>query len=419
MFSMRIDIIRKELDRRYCEIQGVGDHASEGNKFLFFLLTTPGIREFIINLAKSKDRFKNSDEYNRIKNEIISSIKEIVEIIRDGGFENGQFIDGLPNHFQLPTPDLKDSRLSFNQYIECLRNFENYFDQVVISVSEPILGSINHIFNVANDNKWRYDKIKYKTVYNILSTSYDRLTAHLGFRFQYEGAESVVNLLSVFFRSHLGYLVDLTPHDFGNEVEKACNRRNENCTMNIFLSSLSIEDYKTLYHAVDKFLMTSKSKSALIARLKTYCILIKRSLFQKERVNEAEISKIVEEFIFNYGYFPVVNPKMGSSIPDILVEPSINIRWDNSVLIELKQYINNNCTIGKLNKAIAQSKNYLSIVRGLKPEIDDMVYLLIFYGGDYLLDIDDKYRDPKVNIEFIYVGKNPPSKLKGPKTLGE
>jgi len=185
----------------------------------------------------------------------------------------------------------------------------------------------------------------------------------------------------------------------------------------------TIDRCRNVYHAVDKFLSSSKSKSFLIDRLLTYCRWIKKKDFPnpKDKDRESKVSKIVEEFLFNHGYFPLVDPKVGTSVPDILSVPGINVRWDNSVLIELKQSIGTSYTYSELAENITQAKQYLSLVRSAKPDIVDTVYLLVFYDGETPLEVEKSLRDDcereSVRIELVYVGDKTPSKMGTPKIL--
>jgi len=245
------------------------------------------------------------------------------------------------------------------------------------------------------------------------------LIAFLRRKAEYDGADSLINLLPVYLLSETTYLSTLKDNDFGDVVRQTIERHRisppdvENFD--------TIQDCKNLYHAIDKFLMSSESKSFLIYRLLTYCRWIKKEDFPKPDTDNKErrISKILEEFLFNHGYFPLVNFKMGKSIPDILSAPSIDLRWDNSVLIELKQIIGKTSyTPSDLITDIGQAQDYLSDVKGVNPGIVDTVYLLIFYDGKTRQTIPESVNVPdNVRIEFVYVGGESPSELRSPKIL--
>jgi len=413
---MRIDIIRKELVRRFKNIWDLRDSneiviREEVNKLIYFLLSTEGIREFIIDLMKFHEKFKKTDEFNKIKINIIGCVQEIVKIIEESKFTDKGVEINLRNHFDLKGQD----NLPLDEYVECLKHFDKYFDDSINELSGMLGSGIANIFGVAKDKGWSYDSIKYQSAYDNLIMWYEKLKAHLKLRFQYEGAESALRLLTIFFHSQYRYLVDIDEKHLGNDLKEAIERFRVNAHVDPIET---VKDCEELNHAVDKFLTTSKSKSFLIDRLLTYCKWIRKEDFPKSNKEnrELKISRVVEEFLFNNGYFPLVNFKMGKSIPDILSAPGIDLRWDNSVLIELKQIIGKTSySPSDIETDIGQAQDYLSDVKGVNPDIVDTVYLLIFYDGKIRRTIPKSIDVPdNVRVEFVYVGEETPSKLKAP-----
>lgn len=430
MFNMRIDVIRKELERRFNRIFSLKDSSemavrNEVCKLFYFLLSTDGLRDFVLDLSRYNEKFRISKEYNLLKSNIIAFIKKIAVLIEESNFIsiNQEIENKLPNpsiplfnHFGIQNPAVDRDHLSFNQYVDCLKTFDKYFEESINNLGS-ILGTIGSIFSFADDQGWQYDHGKYHEIYDRnLLIGLEKFQANLGLRSHYEGVDSVIKLLAIYFHSQYRHLVDIKDSDLGIELHQELDRFRLNAHINVIDT---IADYEALYHAVDKYLMTGKSKNALIERLKTYCMWFKLEEFWREGIKEEDISKIIEEYIFSLGYYPIVNPRTGRSIYDILAEPGENLRWDNSVLIELKQRIGKSYSDKQFRADVGQARDYLSIVKGVKPDVADSVYLLIFYAGNARYVLDKSFSDDNVQVEFIYVGEKTPSKLKDGKIFGK
>jgi len=425
MFNMRIDIVRKEMERRFREIEEAQDNSGVTEKqapeFIYFLLTNEITKPFIIDLARYFDKFKMTERYNQIKSVITSSIINLYHLMENAKIVvDGKFDQKFQDHFKsfrnlfnyIDLPKIQERPLSSERFLDGLREIEKHFDRLICDASNlsGIFGNLNSIFQNAKDWNYTYDISKYKAEYDKLDKCIGEMKAYLRTKYQYEGAEATIYLLSIFFKSQYTYLVDLKPEEFG---ERVANESEESTLWRERNDPNTRKYTKQLYHAVDNYLSTSKSKNALIERLITYCTWIKRDSIKelKGKQKEQKISQIVEEFIFNYGYFPLVNFKMGKSIPDILSVGGIG--WQDSVLIELKQCIGKKYPDAQLPKDIGQAQAYLTQVKGVNPDVADVVYLLVFYDGDEGLIYNESDNSPKdVIVEFIYVGDKSPSKLK-------
>jgi len=437
MFNMRIDIIRKELDRRFKEVeelqpqQATDEQIEEAcNRFLHFLLTEPFIKPYILDLSNFKEHFIKSNPFKQIRGKIIEAVKTIIAEIDKASIIDQDFNDkfkerhdvlfivnihafNFTRHPSIPNPE---------QYIEELRSIDSYPDQNAVEGLGIILEKFDIVFRIATELSKQYDKVKIDNNIQYLVDCNEKYKAHVRTKASYDGASSLNKLLLPYLVSDYKILSGVEPSDFGKEVIIGGGPYQEK----IFGTSAGpefIDHCRNVYHAVDKFLSTSKSKSFLIDRLLTYCRWIKKEDFPKpkDKDRELRISKIVEEFLFNHGYFPLINFKMGKSIPDILSAPGTNVRWDNSILIELKQSIGTPYTYSELTKNIVQAKQYLSLVKGAKSDIVDIVYLLVFYDGNTPLEVEKSLRDEcekkNIRIELIYVGDKTPSTLGAPKML--
>jgi hypothetical protein len=430
MFNMRVDIVRKEMERRFKDVENIKNLVADviGHKkiedavsvFLYSLLVEPITRDFLIGLSKYEEYFLSSDKYKRIIAEVVSSINIIIseiekvnfaKLYEDKGRKFGDIIGS-------PDPSISSGQLSLTEYLQALKNINKHED----CITNGLRGIINdiyiiHEFAFENIDNWN-NKLVQRSI-NCLISNRDKLEAHLKYEAEYNGAVSLSNLLCLFMRSRYLILSGLNPNSFGKNL--TVNYINaEKIRSNPSLGSYYFEECRNVYHAVDKFLSTSQSKSVLINRLITYCTWIKRESFQQLKGTEKEkqISPIIEEFIFNSGYFPLVHfemgkSKTGKSIPDILAMGTNS--WQDSILIELKQHIGQkkNYSERELHDGIGQAQFYLSQVKGLKPDVADVVYLLVFYDGNEGLIYKESENSPKdVIVEFIYVGDIPPSKLK-------
>ena len=239
------------------------------------------------------------------------------------------------------------------------------------------------------------------------------MVAYVRVKADYDGAISLNDILLYYLISPYKILSGVRSEEFGDGVTKAIPAAE---IVGVSTDPGTIDHCRNVYHAVDKFLSTSRSKGFLIDRLITYCTWIKRKDFPKpeEENKERKISTIVEEFVFNQGYFPIVRFEVGKGEPDILAAPGVDLRWDNSILIELKQIIGGRSySPTKLKDDIGQAQDYLKIVRGIKQDIVDVVHLLIFYDGKTRRTVHKSLDVPdNVRVEFVYVGEESPSKLK-------
>lgn len=431
MFNMRIDVVRQELERRFRDVEklkGLDDKLMEesSNRFIHFLLTESAIRPFIIELTRYDESFLNSDGYNQIVDLSITSINNIIAQIDKANFIDQGFKEKfetrfglLGNFLELPNPDTNDEYMSVDQFLAILRNAD-VNKNLILNGLESTKETILNIFTIAGNIADSCDQDLIKQSYGQLDHCINVSVAYIKYKAQYIGAVALQDLLLRYSLTPYIYLSDLDLKVISSSLEK---RKVSLQIIGMGTSGFGdiIDNCRQVYHAVDKYLMTGKSKSALINRLKTYCTWFKLEEFWKDGIKESDISKIIEEYIFSLGYYPIVNARAGRSIYDILADTGENLHWDNSVLIELKQYIGdkNNCTESSIKKDIAQAQSYLSTVKSHKHDLDDMVYLLVFYDGDTLLDIHDSLRVPNVQVEFIYVGKNTPSKLKQTIMLGQ
>lgn len=424
MMNLRIDIIRKELERRFAEIENFPDKTmlhpliESVNPFLHSLITEPALRAFIIDLSQSTKKFLATEQYNQIKEDFIISLQAIISIINvpeviDDSFRNdlnGGQIVSFPKLNQDNTPN---DNSPLDQFLGQLVNSKDNFDSFVADDNlGRIFGTVDSIYRLAKERDKPINDIRYRKEYNNIEDLIRELDANTKLHAQYEGANSLNVLLPLYLKSNYKYLSGLCEKDFGDYMSEAVYRT----TIAEINGITIVEDCRNVYHAVDKFLSSSKSKSFLIDRLLTYCTWIKRKDFPKvnEKNKEMKISTIIEEFIFDHGYFPMVRFKAGKSEPDILTAPGIDLRWDNSVLIELKQIIGNDSySATTFKEDIEQAQDYLRLVRGVKQDIVDMVHLLIFYDGETRRTIHKSVSIPdNVRIEFIYVGELSPSKLK-------
>lgn len=435
MFNMRIDIIRKELERRFKEIEKIIQatdsriHFDQLCKitepFIHFLISDPQIRPFVTGLTKYREKFLSSVNFKEIEKCVIEVVKDITSKIDEIGFFTAEFQSKLQqkqylNVFGSIKSDKNNRYLTASEFYEALKDLGKYSSKA-LSASiylDEIFTFIHQVINAGKDHVSNYPLGYFNSCYQHLSECKDRYAAFYDYQAEYEGADAAARLLALYMSSPFRHITNLGTKELGDLYEErdfSIRIGDQNCCRDDYKN-----DCETLYHAVDKHLMTGKSKNTLIERLKTYCMWIRREDFPEpdSKNKEDKISKIVTEFIFNHGYFPLVHFEMGRSIPDILYEPSNIVHWDNSVLIELKQYIGKSCSESQFKTDVGQARDYLSIVKGVKPDVADVVYLLVFYDGDKRFVLDKSFSEDNVQVEFIYVGEKTPSILKKEKILG-
>ncbi len=424
MYNMRIDVIRKELERRFREVEKLdeNDHTEieeTVSKFLYFLLSDLQIRDFIIGLSHFDEDYIRSETYQNIIGEIKGVLKNITSELIKYKFTGKKFKNtfneihkGLGNPFNLPKPNVRGKYITIDRYLNALKKIDNYIIDYANEL-DGIISTINKFIDHADDINMNYNNNNNKLLklLMLLQSNKVRIDSYLDYKAEYESASSLYQLLPYLKTSHYWYLLNLGKSTLGESIKVRTISRKSEFSVQLFL----IDECRQVYHAVDEYLLTGKSKSALIERLKTYCMWIRRDDFPKANAEgkEDKVSKIVSEFIFNQGYFPIVRFRAGKSEPDILYEPSGVVHWDNSVLIELKQYIGKTYSKKQFQLDVGQARDYLSIVKGVKPDIGDTVYLLVFYAGTKRFILDESFSDDKVQVEFIYVGEGSPSKLKG------
>ncbi len=433
MYNMRIDVVRKELERRFRDVEKLFSSSqtripfSEVCKitepYIHFLLSDPFITQFVTGLTKYRESFLSSDSFKEIEKCIVQVVKDIASKIDEIGFFTSEFQANLPqklylNVFDLMKPDDDSRYLTAQEFYKALKDLGRYSSKA-LSASiyiDEIFCFIDHVINAGKNHVSGYPLEYFNSLYQRFCECNERYVAFYNYQAEYEGANAATRLIVLYMTSPYRHISNLKREELGDlyaELIIHSDEGDQNRSNNDYMC-----DCKTLYHAVDKYLLTGKSKSALIARLKTYCTWFRLEEFWKEGIKESDISKIIEEYIFSLGYYPIVNPRAGRSIYDILAEPGENLSWDNSVLIELKQYIGKSYSSKQFEIDIGQARDYLSIVKGVKPDLDDFVYLLVFYSGDNRYYLDNSFSDDKVQVEFIYVGKKTPSTLKGEKKFG-
>jgi hypothetical protein len=422
MENMRIDIIRKELDRRYAEIDefsGGSDVIDEFSKvfcpFFHFLVLDPDIRTFIVELTRFDEDYYRSKTYDTIRVNAEKSIEGIVTGISGYIDKFKSYSTPYWNKFlNIDNSDIVNDNISAEVFYNALK--EKKYQLRTLADWDIVEQFLETIFYNALKGETNLNNSQLTSHLNEYAKCRGIVKAYLYHQSSYVGAKAAVELAALYICSPLNRLSQFDKEKLGSEVYNKAKSRE------IFQGTQSnyIDERKycgDLYHAVDQFLISGKSKHHLINRLITYCTWIKRDDFAKIRINkESGISKILEEFIFNNGYFPIVNFKTGNSIPDILIDPTgANVRWDNSILIELKQSIGKQkYTPKRFETDIGQAQDYLIRVKGLKPELADSVYLLIFYDGN--IRLPDKSLlsvtiPDSVKVKFIYVGDKSPSKL--------
>ena len=305
--------------------------------------------------------------------------------------------------------------MSPRKYYSVLKDAHKYSDKIAENI-ESVGHFLKHIRQLAVERINDFNPTKFDQLFNKLYELNEVIVAYSGYQAEYEGAKSVVELLPIYLTSPYRHISNFDKENLGDLKKQKYMSYMKGGQPSVQVGYK--EHCENLYHAVDRFLMTSKSKSALIDRLKTYCTWIRRDDFPKpkDKNKESRISKIVTEFIFNHGYFPIVRPKTGKAEPDILFEPSNIVSWDNSVLLELKQYIREEDQESEIRRElpnnIGQAAEYYSIVKEIKRDIADTVHLLIFYNGKKRFQIGESYPVEKnVVVDFIYVGDGTPSKL--------
>jgi len=273
MFNMRIDIIRKELEWRYQDLANAQGKTREevrniANTFLHFLLTEPTIKPFLLELSRYKDNFYQSKEFNHICDVILASIKKIIIEIDKSDFVDDDFKErlhseyqGLDNPFNIPNPAVQGRFLSIDQFLEGLRNFNNFPDNNIDSTLNEIIRTLRVIFKFVNDLNKDYNHEIIKNNLNQIIYCHESLKAFLNEKPSYEGAVPFLNILINYMFSPYWRFSGLSVRDFTHgSLDKVAV---EHIFPDHFDSNSIIEDCKILYFAVDKFLMTGKSKSAL------------------------------------------------------------------------------------------------------------------------------------------------------------
>ena len=120
MFNMRIDTVRKELERRYKEVEDLirSDYKEveeATSRFIYFLLNEPATKDFVIELSRYDENFLKSEEFFSLRKEATEAVKIIIgEIDRSGMIDENykeRFCSEHPmldNLFGLPDPDINN-----------------------------------------------------------------------------------------------------------------------------------------------------------------------------------------------------------------------------------------------------------------------------------------------------------------------
>ena len=167
MFNMRIDIIRKELERRFKEVEelqqqgATDDQIKEAcNRFLHFLLTEPFIKPFILELSNFNEKFVQSNQFEPIKVDIINAVKEIISEIDRSGFIDDELKTKLQRQYgeEIDHPFIFDRSCSYpDNYLQELNKIEQYPDFLIYKL-DTIYDRLVDIIEMADSLKKTYNR---------------------------------------------------------------------------------------------------------------------------------------------------------------------------------------------------------------------------------------------------------------------
>lgn len=442
MNNQRINILRDELEQRRDEIlqfnmdktkdimDTIPQNISNGffqkvAELVLFFHLSPEYKDAFRKLVLWSKTQLASTEVRTILDEIRKIMEELAnEVLKLDILDSEQL--GLKESIYRNPFDMHSKSLTAREFISKLTEPFEYGDEPIDAIQRVveslriILRKFHSLDNEVKKKLWIF--------HGKLDAALGNIESQLEFRSKYEGCEDAKFLYSIyvsqypdreiknsFIDSTVLYLegikhqgVPFQRYTFTNFVKK-CQK-----------SSARIS--KILSRA----LAANQLKNYTITRLKSYMEWFYNSRrIRRKTWRENQLTEEMAKFLFAQGFFPFIRFKAGQAEPDMVA-----LSTHEEIIIEAKNYLivdkptknhlkRKKLTSKKINYHISQAIQYYDKVRSLKKEMDNQIYLVIFYNGDFYPVCTENIikNGVFVNITFIYLGKKTPHEKRQPLVL--
>lgn len=457
MNETRLRVIQEQLKLRYKDVWDFEflsdspeyDAASQKEDFLatiayfvHFILGTEELADLFESLVSYYSRLEASDEVEEVNRSLMEDLREFARMIKSSPkwpkflsdvTHPGVLMSVLPTEEELAgiesPADLIDkasATITIAEFIERLSNLKGLSGnsvQRVERITQEIwrdgasFGTFEYL--------WELDDSLRERAEGLLSEIRElvaRMKQLLEFNIRYSGAYAATQLRNAYHtQSPEGIEKIRAPGDFLDmpwrtaiagalRLASAQGKRGKRAA-------------RQVYQYLQSHLSNRLAKQSVIRRFKAYCQLYKcRWLLDQlkelppKKQPEAFLQDFLEEFVFNHGYYPISEAKLGRGRLDVLV----TVPTGADFLIEVKQigWGRGKKTIQKTRSALVQASIYKQRLEGyetLTPE----VYITVFTDKYRVIDGEQPIRKLGIDfyVEIIPLIDAPVSEWKTPEIL--
>lgn len=435
MNDTRLRVIQEQLKQRYKDVWDYEflpdsreyDESSQKQDFLatianfvHFIFDTEELKDLFEPLVSYYSRLEASDEVKQINKSLTENFREFAHLIKSSPkwpeFLKGVKHPGVPisvlhleeefEGIKSPADLIKKASetMTMAEFIERLSNLKDLSG----NSTQPAQTIVQEIWrNGATfgtfENLLRLDESLRKRTEDLLSEIRKliaRLKQLFEFNSRYYGAYAATQLLTAYCILSPEVSAEIrTPGDLDMRW-----RRTEADAWG--LASAQGKRGKCaarqVYQYLQSHLTNRLAKQSIIRRFNAYCQLYKcRWLLNQleellpRKQPEAFLQDFLEEFVFNHGYYPVSEAKLGRGKLDVLVGAPTGAGF----LVEVKQigWGKEKKTSQKTRSAPVQASIYKQRLEGYK-NLTPEVYIIIFTNKYLTIEEDQPIR--KLGIDF-------------------
>jgi hypothetical protein len=435
MNNQRVNILLDELTQRYQEIadfkvaetnwreykEQTKDFVQRVSEFVFFIRSAPELRSEFDKLIIWHDSQIGSTEVRRLLEKAQALIIAIGnDLIKSSEYQQlsvGQAFK--EQNWKNPFDEFSGKPSTANEFIASLT--ENHDLSV-----EPIQ-KIDTVIGVLRGDEFPQNGILHRfgdlgdgirtivrSKLSELSKIVDQLRVHLEFGSHFVGHEEAKELQRVFAIAYPD------KSEFNNFIQQFRDGRilrlhdlQEGYSMETFLHIQQAA--RRIFRILSRSFSASRTRNHCVFHLKAYMewLFNRKGETMLRLPHENKLSEEMARFLFAQGFFPFIRFKIGGKEPDFYA-----ISPHEELLIEVKKYSGEKKPSAQsLQSDINQAIDYHSVVKsGMQgigiQHIDNEVFLVLFYNGNYRLRIEPDgihQSDVFISIVPVYLGSKTPS----------
>jgi hypothetical protein len=433
MANQRTNILLDELTQLYQEIadfkventdqvsqilqsQGFSQRVSE---FVHFILSTPELKPEFSKLITWYECQLDSSKVAKLITEAKKVAISLGIVCCSSRLNNGGNTQQLHEKRWKNPFDIHSGSLSAAEFFELLQRDNDYKTNCIQKISD-ILQIIrgddvpeNGIFPILDLSIQNQLNPLLSNIEEILNS----LKILLEFELRYAGHEEAKELLRLYLRIHPDKrLIEQFAIKYNVAKALVMFEPNKGSLSNPEIGRLK-EASKRVLKVLSRSLIANQTRSFTVYRLKAYMEWFYNSKRIKRKTwHENQLTEEMAKFLFAQGFFPFIRFKVGLGEPDMVA-----LSEHEEIIIEAKNYLERDkptknrlkrkkLTSKKINYHVSQAIQYYDKMRSLKKEMDNQVYLMIFYNGDfYPVCAESIFKNGVfVNIVFVYLGSKTP-----------